>query len=464
MTLLNPDDIHRTALLAAHDGSQPTLEAALSALAAIGVVICADTATCYDTQGQAALLTATATAVRAFGNVIVLAEAPDTTITAGPGAGQTIANFTLQQGAQLPRTGEAPWAARPWPVLLIGKDTVAPSQLTRPAAISRPMLRATWAGWVASVQPATGPANGTAGPPCILAAIAAAAVGVSEAFGSTRAAPGSDAGYRAVHLSLWDPPGNPANPGPALGHAPAAWWLVGLGHLGQAYAWVISWLTYLTPTAIELVLQDTDRTTPANHSTGVLTPPGSNGTPKTRLIAAQFDHAGLGTRIIERRLGPDLRAADSECHVALIGVDNIPSRRLTSDVGWQLAIDVGLGHGPQNFASMLLRRFPGAQRSDQVTGWASDPPDPAQIPRTPAFTDLQERHDLCGVVQLAGKAVGASFVGITAACLAIAEATRELHDGTGLDILAFDLLTIETNSAPATKPADVISLPLSNSQ
>ncbi len=463
MTRLNPDDIHRTALLAMHDGSQPTLEAALTAHAATGVIICADTATCHDVHGQAALLTATVTAERAFGNVVVIAEAPDALITAGLAAGQTLASVMHQRGAQIARTACKEWVARPWPVLLIGHDTPALPQVTGPGAAARPVLRVSWSGWIASIRASVSPANDHTGPRCVLAAIAAAAIAVSEAFGSLRAAPGSDAGYRDVHLNLWNPAGDAADPGPTLAHAPASWWLVGLGHLGQAFTWVISWLTYLTPQDIELVLQDTDHTTPANHSTSVLTPRGSNGIRKTRLIAAALDRTGLGARIIERRLGPDLRITDSECHVALLGVDNIRTRRLTSDAGWRLAIDVGLGHGPQNFASLHIRRFPGTQRSDQIIAWTSNPLEPVTIPRTPAFTDLQERHDQCGVVELAGKAVGASFVGITAACLAIAEATRELHGGTGHDVLALDLLTMDSASAPAAEPADVISFPLSTS-
>lgn len=77
-----------------------------------------------------------------------------------------------------------------------------------------------------------------------------------------------------------------ARQGPAPGACPAAWWLVGLGHLGQAYSWVLSLLNYEKPSQVRVVLQDTDKTTPANHSTGLLTPAGPNGLHKTRLIAA----------------------------------------------------------------------------------------------------------------------------------------------------------------------------------
>ncbi|PWR12134.1 hypothetical protein DKT69_24865 [Micromonospora sicca] len=82
----------------------------------------------------------------------------------------------------------------------------------------------------------------------MLAAIAAAALGVHEAFGALRNRPGSDAGWRTITVNLWQP-GTSAD-GPELTHAPAAWWIVGLGHLGQAYTWVMSWLTYADPAQV----------------------------------------------------------------------------------------------------------------------------------------------------------------------------------------------------------------------
>ena len=154
-----------------------------------------------------------------------------------------------------------------------------------------------------------------------------------------------------------------------------------LGHLGQASAWAISCLPYADPASIEAVLQDTDRTTPANYSTGILTPEGSDGVRKTRLTAAALENAGLTTRIIERRAGRDFRAAPGECHVALLGVDNLPTRRLTSGAGWTLAIDTGLGDQPGNFDSILIHRFPGGRRSDEIPAWQPREPHAVAIPR-----------------------------------------------------------------------------------
>lgn len=458
-TPIDTDQIHRTALLAIHDGSQPTLQAALLAHAATGLLVCADAATCRDVSGQAALLTAVVTATRAFGNVLVAASALETVIEAGIYAGLTLGSAVARQGARPTNQPVTDDAQARWPVLLIGASTPLPPHLAL-GATPRCVLRASWSGWIARVCASSSAASDDVGQPCVLAAIASTAIGVSEAFGSLRACPGSDAGYRNVSLNLWHPHGNTGDNGPALAHAPASWWLIGLGHLGQAYAWVISWLSYADPSATEIILQDVDRTTPANHSTGVLTPAGSNGVWKTRLLAQALSDIGFDARIIERRLGTDLRVSDTECHVALIGVDNLATRRLISNAGWLFAVDVGLGSGPQNFASMLLRRFPGAQRSDEVAAWQHDAHLPITVPSTAAFADLKERHDACGVTELAGKAVGASFVGIVAGCLAVAEAVRELHGGQGFDIMALDLLALDSNAAPAKVSANVISSPL----
>lgn len=99
-TPIDTDQIHRTALLAIHDGSQPTLQAALLAHAATGLLVCADAATCRDVSGQAALLTAVATASRAFGNVLVAASALETVIEAGIYAGLTLGSAVARQGAR----------------------------------------------------------------------------------------------------------------------------------------------------------------------------------------------------------------------------------------------------------------------------------------------------------------------------------------------------------------------------
>lgn len=73
---LDPDRFDRTVLISVHDGTAPTLEAAEADHAATGVILVAGERVCTSTNGQAALLTAVTTAVRAFGNVEVVVGDP----------------------------------------------------------------------------------------------------------------------------------------------------------------------------------------------------------------------------------------------------------------------------------------------------------------------------------------------------------------------------------------------------
>lgn len=51
--------------------------------------------------------------------------------------------------------------------------------------------------------------------------------------------------------------------------------------------------------------------------------------------------------------------------------------------------------------------------------------------------------DRCGMTLLAGKAVGAPFVGSIAAALALSEVLRLLHGGTAHQLIDIDLLSLD---------------------
>jgi hypothetical protein len=448
MTLPITDTFNRTALLGVHDGTRETIGAALEAHAATGIVIVADGAT-TDLHGQAALHTAVATAVRAFGQVVVIAD-NNQVLAAGPHRGHTVGQMIAQEGAR--PAVELSDLPADWPVLYLG-DFVPPT------AGGGVRLRAACAGWIAHVQPADLRTSARAGVEGnVLAAIAAAALGVHEAFGTVRKRPGSDAGWRTITLNLWKP--GTETDGPALAYAPAAWWLVGLGHLGQAYAWVLSWLIYDDPAQIQVVLQDDQRLVDANHSTGLLTPDKPAPVRKTRIAATVLEQAGFDVVVLDRRLDHNSRILPEDVHVALLGVDSLKPRRLITDVGWKLAIDAGLGIGPADFNAILLRRFPAQVPSDQVAGWKADIPEQRRA-ATPALTELA-RHDLCGSVQLAGTAVGAAFVGVVAAATVVAQAARAGLVGDGFDVINLHLQSDDIDLASATKYADVLTAQLSS--
>jgi hypothetical protein len=74
--------------------------------------------------------------------------------------------------------------------------------------------------------------------------------------------------------------------------------------------------------------------------------------------------------------------------------------------------------------------------------------------RQPAYRDLAERIDQCGLTLSTGKAVAAAFVGTVAATLAVAEPIRRLHSGPALAAVGFDL----RNAAPRYATTDISPL------
>jgi len=209
--------------------------------------------------------------------------------------------------------------------------------------------------------------------------------------------------------------------------------MVGLGHLGQGFAWCWRLLPYLERAKCEIQLQDFDKVNTANRTTGMFIRPDDVDQMKARVVAAALERAGFTTRIVERRLLPETRRHDTEPALALIGVDKLEPRRIISDVGWTFAVDVGLGAGPVDFTSISVHTFPAPTSSDDVSAWQGDgsADRAARAQEQDAYRNARSAGaDGCGLVQLAETAVAALFVGIVAASLALAEPLRVLH---GLD-------------------------------
>ena len=156
-----------------------------------------------------------------------------------------------------------------------------------------------------------------------LSGMLAAGLAVNEAFlfvnGGTPAA-----GRRALGLSLWRPDGEvdwlqPDESEPALTYLPSRLWLIGLGHLGQAYLWGLGLLPYQEPADMALVLQDIDVITESTESTSILTDSAMIGQKKTRVMAAWAERCGFAISIQERMFAADFTRQAEEPAVALCG-------------------------------------------------------------------------------------------------------------------------------------------------
>jgi hypothetical protein len=265
-----------------------------------------------------------------------------------------------------------------------------------------------------------------------LSPMLAAALAVNEAFLHVSGELPS-AGRRTAGLDLWRPAAGPdwlaAGEAPALRYLPTKLWLIGLGHLGQAYLWGLGLLPYADPAAVGLILQDDDEITPSTESTSILSDASMVGMRKTRAMAAWAEQRGFRTTITERLFDSSVRRCAEEPAIALCGMDNIAGRRALDQARFDFIVEAGLGRGHQDFRSLLIHTLPGEVAAAEL--WPETAGAGNTVADVAAYRNMLNDGSLdqCGVTLLAGKAVGAPFVGAVAGTLVLAEVLRLLHAG-----------------------------------
>lgn len=400
---------------------------------------------------QAAVLTIVNSAARAFEGGVRVLIVEDCDVIVGWQSERPISQAVLAYGGTLVETLD-----ERHPTVCVGDaDGTVRGQ---------PVLRAVATGWSGGVVEGTTTLV-VEQDSFVPAGIAAGGIAVAEAFESRRGR-NIYAGQRSQGLSLWRP-GIDWLSAEAVGpdevtFGPAAWWVVGLGHLGQGYLWSIGMLPYADAEQVHILMQDDDIVTEANESTGLLLSMGTvvNGERrrKTRELARVLENRGITTTITERRLRRGNGPVANEPRLALIGVDNPQTRRaLSSTKGFSLIIDVGLGGGPSAYLDLQLRTFPASRRSDDVPGWHDTPlPTPATLD-VPAYATTSP-EDECGVVELAGRSVAAAFVGATAGALAVAEAIRSVRGEHRHEVVSASLHDLRAADAVVTEQPALANL------
>ena len=188
--------------------------------------------------GQAAALTAVITASRCFLGGVTLSGAVDHPLLVPlPLTANTLREAAHALGAV------AELKAQPRRTIIIGSGGHGPGW----------SVRAMWNGWSAGIAPGEENNIRMGRDDCPLAGIAAGALAVSHAFSAEQDDP--CAGRTVQGISLWAPDAREVwweDNGPEEYYLPNALWLVGLGNLGQAYLWALSWLPYADPTSLEL--------------------------------------------------------------------------------------------------------------------------------------------------------------------------------------------------------------------
>lgn len=429
--VIDHTQLHRTAKYFMDNGRAETPEAAMALLKGFGLSVLVAPSIAASVPEQIALLTLVNTARRTFLGGVEISGLPDALLRVPLATGPTLKQAVIELGGKVV---DVPRPCRP--TVLVGDMSISTSDT--------PAWRLTWAGWRGGVVPQdAAPISKEWTIP--LAPALAAAAATAEVF-AWHAGDHPMAGRRAAGLSLWEPGRDwlvdDATEVP-LAYLPSRLWLIGMGNLGQTFAWLLAALPYADPSKVELVLQDIDRLAQSNDSTSLLSSLDSVGIKKTRFAAQWLEERGFSTAIEERRFGAWTRRAPHEPGVALCGVDNALARVALDKAGFDLVVEAGLGAGPQSFRSFSLHTFPSSLQPEKI--WsryvgASD----ADVSTLPAYDTLRKRGmDACGIAQLASRTVGVPFVGLTAATLVIAELLRRLHGGSAIEVLSASLMCLE---------------------
>lgn len=399
---MHADSFHRLMKLLVDSGEVATIDEAIATFAGYGVCLTLGEDVAQDKGLQIMVLTVINTAARSFqGNVHIVGDLSLTLDVPGF-EGSTLASFVEWAGVNV---ASVPTEA--WPEIRVGRCmTPAGRTSLEPWAV----------GWSFGLGSVPASRHSVFAPACV----AAASLAVSETFSLLRK-DNPYAGRRPLSLSLWSMRADAAQPPDNVGTSACGdLWIVGLGHLGQAYCWTLSMMERSSFT--QLVLQDVDVITQSTLTTSVLSSPSDIGCKKTRTVASWMEARGFDTRLVERRFDSNTCVAPGEPTTALFGVDNAGARRACEAAGFSLVLDAGLGSGHRDFRALRVRGFPGTSSASRI--WASNDLE-ASPQLAPAYRALlQSGRDPCGVTTLATRAVGAPFVGCYAAAVLLAELVR----------------------------------------
>lgn len=431
MTWAEPHRLHRTGKLFIDTGRAANPEVARAILEEMALQVDVGSGIEHLPASQAALLTIINAGHRAFLGGVRVRIDNDAVLTTGWGKGLRLSEAVPRFGGQLVDAQDGDL-----PTLVVGEPT-------RPTT-GKPILHVVTDGWCGGVtESATGPSRGDG---ITLAGVMAGGLGVSEVFqhclGSTLAA------RRDVGVSLWRPDlawQDPDAAGPPLHWLPRSAWFLGLGHLGQAYAWSLGWLPYATPSNATAYLMDVDTVIEGNLATGLLLSPDDVRKRKTRVVAERLESLGLRTALVERLFDDTLRPVRDEPGLAFGGFHDPVPRRMLGGNRFGRVIDGGLGGGPVGYLDIQLHTFP--SRLDPATAFGTDvetgPADLLPAYEAEALRRIEAGESAgdarCGMLEFAGITVAAAFVGSVASALVLADPLRVLHEGNDYAVIGLDL-------------------------
>jgi hypothetical protein len=356
--------------------------------------------------GQAAALTAVATARKCFGQVTLVME-EDARLLASLPLGKTLRHAARSLGARLVED--------------------APRTTTHTISIGNASgmgwtVRCWWDRWLAGTRQAAG--DGPGDSRLALTGAFAAAVAMRQIFACALAA--KTLRPRDVTVNLWEPwsaAGSGAI-GPATFDVPDSIWFLGLGHLGQGFIWNLCLLGVRGGRA---VAQDNQLIGDENEATSLLVLPTDLGSKKARVAGRWLEACGWKTDIIERRHHGDIQVTPEDPPYLLCGLDRLQPRLIMARHGFEFMIDAGLGHGAHDFEGIQIRTIAKGNSIEDLWNEAAQPRHDAlhaKLMETKAYADLEAQIGRCGIVGFAEASTAVPFVGAATGALVIAQAIR----------------------------------------
>lgn len=377
-----------------------------------------DAASCRSVAFQAALLTAFNTGNRAFlGGVNI--EMPAEVELLLPLPGYASLNEALRITGFAPRQ-----LSNPSQTIYLGHSPANPEANS---------CRVDCDGWRGAVSDFDNPAEFNYGQSDDIApgGVLAGALAVHRCFLKAAEIPARSL-EAPLGLSLWslgDDWHNPASTSPLLHNLPNQFWVLGLGHLGQAFLWNLAVLPFPKREEVRFLLQDFDTIETGNFSSGLLCTENAVDQKKTRHCAAWLGQLGFQTTINERRYTEHDRRTEDDPSIAFCGFDRGRPRSFLGKTGFDLVVECGLGDTLADFDQIHMHTFPSEHNSPEALwGHIQDGPKKINEEDLALFT---EGKNACGqlAIDMAGKAVSTSFVGAIAGAMAVAELLRTFNGG-----------------------------------
>jgi ThiF family len=247
-------------------------------------------------------------------------------------------------------------------------------------------------------------------------------------------------------ISLWNPNVHWLDKdafGPSTFNLPNKFWILGLGHLGQAYLWGLAMMPFADAGQVKITLQDYDKIEEANLGTGLLSKISDIGKLKTEVCHSWLSEAGFSSSVVNYAFNSNNLVPDLDV-IALCGFDNAKGRSSLEDVSFKFIVEAALGNTVLDFDKIHFHSFPNSiKKAKDIWLHLSNLQEDLNPEILKQFDD---NADKCGVQVIAGKAVSTSFVGAFTSSLLIAEIIRRENSGLSIASGSFQLRRLKKST------------------